>query len=88
MKRPSASRHHRMLLPLIALLSCSGCATGAGSDGGVNPCRLLPLPSYSRAFNAALADELSAAPAAARWPLAIRDYAALRDAVRACRNAH
>ena len=70
----------RSTMPLwIPLLLLTGCETAAG-------CKALPLPSYDRAFNQRLADELEAMPPGAASERAILDYAALRDAVRACRG--
>jgi hypothetical protein len=68
----------RMLLP-IAMLSLSGCGTTGGS------CDLLALKTYSQEYRNRLADEVAAAPADAAWPVAVSDYVALRNQVRACR---
>jgi hypothetical protein len=50
----------------------------------VDACRLLPIQRYTQAFNNELADEVAAAPPRAIWPLVVRDYVKLRDAVKAC----
>jgi hypothetical protein len=76
-----------MLLPLgISLWTgCAGPASSVTAEPATNPCLLLPLHAYSPEVNAALADEIQAAPVSAEWPDVVRDYVALRDAVKACR---
>lgn len=78
----------RKALPLgIAALLLTSCATGsfeAQATRTVNPCRAVPLVAYTRAQQTAVADEIGAAPPHAMWPRFIRDYGALRSAVRAC----
>ncbi len=69
------------MLPLIGLLSLTGCASPA-FDG----CSLLPLKTYPESYSMKLADEIESAPADVIWPSAVTDYVALRDAVRACRK--
>ncbi len=73
------------MLPLTAALWLSACATAPGfSPPPVDACRLLPIQRYTQAFNNELADEVAAAPPRAIWPLVVRDYVKLRDAVKAC----
>ena len=72
-------RQRKFLLLALSLLT--GCET-VGSD----TCQLLPLKAYGPIFSMGLADEVQAAPANAVWPMALTDYVALRDAVRACRG--
>lgn len=75
-----------LLLLLIAVTLCAGCAPGSSSSG-VNGCALLPLRDYDRAAQDAVAEEVEAADEGAMWPGWIEDYGALRAAVRACRDA-
>jgi len=81
----NVSRMRRRTLPLIAASCLAGCAVAASSVS-TNPCQAIPLRDYSREFNAELADEVDTAPPGARWPAAVGDYVALRDAVRACKS--
>jgi hypothetical protein len=81
----------RLLLLSLPLLA--GCATGASDpvpapvvSSVVNPCDGLLVPEYSPAVQAAVADEMEAAPGAA-WVVMVMDYSRMRDAVRACRSA-
>ena len=69
------------------MIGCENPASSVAVAPATNPCLLLPMPAYSPEFNAALADEIQAAPASAKWPVAVQGYIALRDAVRACRAA-
>lgn len=60
-------------------LALAGCAVSGD-------CQTIPLRTYSPAFSAHLADEVVAASPGAVWPDAVRGYAELRDAVKACRG--
>ena len=79
----------RLLLATMPLWT-SGCGGAAGSEPAavavVNPCDALPLPSYTPAFNAGVADELAALRAGAKLRIVTRDYIATRDGIRACRS--
>ena len=71
---------------LTILPAClTSCGVG-GSSGApaVNACAALPLASYTRAQQDAVADELAGAPTGAAWPGFMADYGRLRAAVRAC----
>lgn len=82
MRQRSAS--WRLLrLPLIAGTSLLTACTGQVSSTA-GTCSVLPLRTYTPAFNAQLAGEVVAASPGAVWPQAVQDYAGLRDAVRAC----
>ncbi len=81
----TVSTTQRTMLLLTAVLWLSGCATAPGfSPPPVDACRLLPMQRYTAKFNQELADEVAAAPPGAIWPLVVRDYVKLRDAVKAC----
>lgn len=87
MSRLKRSWRLRLLLPIPMLSLLAGCGTPApASEPTVttNPCRVIALKTYDRAFNSALADEVEQASPGAVWPRAISDYAGLRDGVRAC----
>lgn len=75
-------RSLKNLLPILATASLIGCA--AGNSRGL--CSTLTLHDYSRAQQSQVADELGAAPDGATWPTWMRDYAALRAEVRACKD--
>ena len=78
----------RKLLPLIVLPFLASCAGPVPSEptATANPCRLIPLPDVTQATRDQLADEVDAAAAGAAWPEAVRQWIALRAAVRACRG--
>ena len=79
----------KMLLPAMMLLSLTNCGTEnfeAQATRTVNPCRAVPLVAYTRAQQAQVADEIDAAAPSAMWPRFVRDYGALRAAVRACQG--
>jgi hypothetical protein len=69
-------------LPLlvIATLSLTACATAPSRPSIVCP----PIPTYSRAFQAQLADEIQHLPPGAALERAMLDYARLRAQARAC----
>ena len=83
-KRRSAFAALAMLLLLTGTRLLTGCATAPAE--AANACRLLPLTSYSREAQRAVAAELATAPVAAAWPMWVQDYLGLRDAVRACQQ--
>lgn len=68
-----------MLLALAASL-LTACA-GANSNP-ITACP--PIKEYSREFQHKLADEIEAAPANAVFPVALQDYAMLRNQIRKC----
>lgn len=80
-RRPpqSALLRPRPMLLVMSLVLLSGCAT-------VGNCDSIPLKEYPKEYSLALADELAAAPASARWSHFVVDSIALRDAVRACKG--
>jgi hypothetical protein len=86
--RHRTSPKPRTLRLLTGLLLLNGCATAPVSSPAItatsNPCALLPVKVYGPAYNKELANEIEAAPKGAMWPLAVTDYIALRDAVKAC----
>ena len=67
------------LLMTVAGLSAS-CAAAVGS------CDTLALREYPLAEQIAVADEMEAAPDAARWPAWMTHYLQLRASVRACKG--
>lgn len=68
---------------LAALTSLAGCVTAPSDGGAVAVCPT--LKTYPAADQASAADELDALPAGAELRVMMRDYAGLRDQVRACR---
>ena len=42
------------------------------------------MQHYTQRLNEQLADEVAAAMPGAVWPIVVRDYVRLRDAVKAC----
>lgn len=68
------------LLPLIAVLSLTACAT-------VNSSAVPPVKEYSPAVQAQAADELEALPEGSVLPDLIADYAVLRAQIRALKGA-
>ena len=69
------------VVPLIAMLSLSGCAT-VSSDARA-PCP--PVVPYSAADQARAAAEVDALPEGAVVVRMLSDYAVMRDQSRACR---
>ncbi|PKQ10799.1 MAG: hypothetical protein CVT70_17705 [Alphaproteobacteria bacterium HGW-Alphaproteobacteria-1] len=69
------------VVPLIAMLSLSACAT-AGSDVPLGVCP--PVVDYSRTEQARAATEVGALPEGAMIVTMLGDYAVLRDQARAC----
>ena len=65
----------------LALSLLSGCGTVSSSAGSDCP----PLRDYDRAFLNQLAEEIDKAPIDAAFPIAMQDYATLREQIRACR---
>jgi hypothetical protein len=70
----------KMLRLVLATSSIGGCAT----DHFENACSLIPLRRYSLQETSEIARERDAVAPGALWPTFLEDYAALRDAVRAC----
>jgi len=77
--------HRRIGVILWIGLGSLVCSCSAPSPTG--SCSVIPLRTYTPTFNAALAGEVEEAPVAAVWPIAVQDYATLRDQVRACKGA-
>ena len=69
----------RSIVLAIATVLLSGCAA-AVSDGSVCP----PVPDYTPAFQARMADELDLLPNGGAIEQALIDYAVMRDQARAC----
>ena len=68
---------------MIAVTLVSGCATKVYRTQLEVYCP--PITQYSEEFNTALANELDALPQTySTIPMAVMDYAKLRDRIRAC----
>jgi len=72
----------RLVLPLIAALSLSACATASSDPGAVCP----PPVEYSPDFQERLADEVEALPTGAALERAMLDYGRERAELWACRG--
>ncbi len=72
------------LTVLLPLIGCTAQAYSPAVTATSNPCKVIPLVTYAKAYNDELASEIAAADEHAEWPGAITDYIRLRDAVRAC----
>lgn len=78
-----------LLIPMLSwLVACGTQKPVSEPTVSTNPCRVIALKTYDKAFNSELADEVEAASANAVWPRAISDYIGLRDGVRACQELH
>lgn len=73
------SRSPKQLYIIPVLLAITACTT---TPVAVCP----PLKEYPESFSNLLANEIEAMPADSATVVAIGDYIALRDAVRACRG--
>ena len=74
-----------MMLLLTTTIWLTGCATApVFRPPPDDACRLLPMQHYTQRLNEQLADEVAAAMPGAVWPIVVRDYVRLRDAVKAC----
>ncbi len=71
------------VVPLIAMLSLTGCAAGGSDRGGPGACP--PVVDYTAAEQVRAAGEVEALPEGAMLVRMLRDYAVLRDQARACR---
>lgn len=71
----------RWTLLALALTLLNACMMGSSNAPSACP----PIKEYSRAFQNRLAAEIEAAPEDAAFAEALKDYAVLRDQVRACR---
>ena len=68
------------MLPAIAVSLLTACAT-ANSDP---TCVCPPIHKYDREFQRRLAGEIEAAPINAAFPVALQDYALIRQQLRQC----
>ncbi len=71
----------RWMLPVLAVSLLTACA-GVNSDPA---CVCPPIKKYDRDFQRKLADEIEAAPAGAAFPVALQNYAVLRQQIMACK---
>lgn len=71
----------RWMLPVIAVSLLTACATANSDPACVCP----PIRKYDREFQKKLAEEVEAAPAGAIFPLALQDYALVRQQISRCR---
>ena len=69
-----------IVLPLIACLSLSACATALSDLGAISTGL---VKNYSPAFQTQAADELDALPEGSALAVMIADYAVLREQLRA-----
>ena len=71
------------VVPLIAMLSLTGCAAGGSDGSGSGACP--PVVEYTAAEQDRAAGEVEALPEGAMLVRMLADYAVLRDQARACR---
>jgi hypothetical protein len=71
----------RLMLLAIAVSLLTACATANSDPACVCP----PIKKYDREFQRKLADEIEAAPAGATFPVALQDYALVRQQISQCR---
>lgn len=71
------------VVPLIAMLSLTGCAAGGSDSGGSGACP--PVLDYTAAEQDRAAGEVEVLPEGAVIIRMLSDYAVLRDQARACR---
>lgn len=72
-----------MRLALLSLLLLVGCATNPAAPPLIHV-QCLPLKAYTQAEQAAVADDLEKLAPGSRLASFLADYAAMRDADRAC----
>ena len=68
------------MLPVIAVSLLTACAAVNSNPACVCP----PIRQYDREFQRRLADEIESAPANAAFPVALQDYALIRQQLRQC----
>lgn len=72
----------RLTLLAIAVSLLTACATVNSDPACVCP----PIKKYNREFQHKLADEINTASSNAIFPIALQNYAIIREQLRYCKN--